>query len=61
LPGIALIDNSVSAKCCHLLQKEFDRTVLGNVTTATELDERTMAFSDLINVIISQSCNVKIQ
>ena len=56
LPGIALIDNSVSARCCHLLQKEFDRTVLGNVITATELDEHTMAFSDLINWIMSQFC-----
>jgi len=50
------MDNSVSARCCHLLQKEFDRTVLGNVITATELDERTLAFSDLINWIMSQSC-----
>jgi hypothetical protein len=57
LPGIALIDSSVSARCCHLLQNEFDRTVLGNVITATELDDRTMAFTDLINETMSQSCS----
>jgi hypothetical protein len=58
LPGIAFIDSSVSARCCHLLQKESDRTMYGNVTTATALEERTMAFSDLINETMSQSCNV---
>jgi hypothetical protein len=57
LPGIALIDNNVSARCCHLLQNESDKTAFGNVTTATTLDERTMAFSDLINETISQSCD----
>jgi hypothetical protein len=39
-------DNSVSARCCHLLQKEFD-TVYGNVMTATMLEARIVAFSDL--------------
>jgi hypothetical protein len=57
LPGIAFIDISVSARCCHLLQKESDRTVYGNVITATALEARTMAFSDLINETMSQSCN----
>lgn len=57
LPGIAFIDSSVSARCCHLLQKESDRTVYGNVIMATALDERTMAFSDLRNETMSQSCN----
>jgi hypothetical protein len=57
MPGIAFIDSNVSARCCHLLQKDSDRTVYGNVITATVLEERTMAFSDLINETISQSCD----
>ena len=57
LPGIAFINSSVSARCCHLLQKESHRTVYVNVMTAPVLEACPVAFSDLINETMSQSCN----
>jgi hypothetical protein len=50
-----LTESSVSAKCCHLFEIEFERTEAGKVTTATALEDRTMAFKDLMKDNISQS------
>ena len=54
---MALTERSVSAKCCHLFEIEFDRTEDGKVITATALEDRTMALRDLIKDNISQSYN----
>lgn len=54
---MALTERSVSAKCCHLFEIEFERTEAGKVITATALEDRTMALRDLIKDNISQSYN----
>jgi len=55
MPGIALTESRVSAKCCHLLEKDGDKSVCGTVIIATAFEALTMPFKDLIKASISQS------
>lgn len=57
VPWIALTDSKVSAKCCHLFEKDGERREVGNVITATAFEARTMLFKDLMKESISQSYN----
>lgn len=50
-----LTERSVSAKCCHLFEIEFEITEAGKDITATALEDRTIALNDLIKDNISQS------
>lgn len=55
LPAIALTEMRVSAKCCHLLEKDDDSRECGNVITATAFDSLTILFKAVIKASISQS------
>lgn len=55
MPGIALTESSVSAKCCHLLEKDGDKSEGGKVTIATAFDALTIPFKDFKKASISQS------
>jgi len=55
VPGIALTESRVSAKCCHLVEKNGDKSICGIVIIATAFEALTMPFKDLIKASISQS------
>lgn len=48
----------MSAKCCHLFEKDGETRDGGKVITATAFEYRTILFKDLIKESISHSCNV---
>lgn len=58
IPGIAFTDNSVSAKCCHLFEKDGEAREAGKVKNTTAFEDRTILFKDLMKESISHSYNV---
>ena len=55
MPGTALTESNVSAKCCHLFRTVGETREGGNVIAATAFEDLTKLFKDLMKLSMSHS------